>query len=105
MLSPGQDSICDSTACMHACMFVSLQARGMARVCLQGAVMSVQGFHSEDSEDNHSDDENDHVEGMSGDEQMQEQEDFEGSDDFDQVRRCLILPQCFRMQVFKTRAD
>ena len=47
--------------------------------------MSVQGFHSEDSEDDNSDDEHDHVEGMSGDEQMQEQEDFEGSDEFDQA--------------------
>ena len=43
-----------------------------------------QGFNS-DSEDDHSDDEGDHVEGMSGDEQMGEQEDFEGSDGFDEV--------------------
>ena len=67
--------------------------------------MAMQGFHSEDSEDNHSDDENDHVEGMSGDEQMQEQEDFEGSDDFDQVcspcflwvmrTRCCYMSVCY----------
>ncbi len=44
----------------------------------------VQGFNS-DSEDDHSDDEGDHVEGMSGDEQMGEQEDFEGSDGFDEA--------------------
>ncbi len=54
----------------------------------------MQGFHS-DSEDDHSDDEGDHVEGMSGDEQMEEQEDFEGSDGFDEVCRssnaCLAL--------------
>ena len=50
--------------------------------------MIVQGFHSEDSEDDNSDDEHDHGEGMSGDEQMQEQEDFGGSDEFDQV--CLV---------------
>ena len=44
-----------------------------------------QGFHSSDSDDQHSDDEDDHVEGMSGDEQMGEQQDFEGSDSFDEV--------------------
>jgi len=44
----------------------------------------VQGFNS-DSEEDHSDDEGDHVEGMSGDEQMGEQEDFEGSDGFDEA--------------------
>ncbi|KAL0033594.1 hypothetical protein WJX79_006288 [Trebouxia sp. C0005] len=43
----------------------------------------LEGFNS-DSEDNQSDDEGDHVEGMSGDEQMGEQEDFEGSDGFDE---------------------
>ncbi|DBB00800.1 TPA: hypothetical protein ACH3X1_000730 [Trebouxia sp. C0004] len=43
----------------------------------------LEGFNS-DSEDDHSDDEGDHLEGMSGDEQMGEQEDFEGSDGFDE---------------------
>lgn len=47
----------------------------------------VQGFHS-DSEDEQSDDEGDHVEGMSGDEQMGEQDDFEGSEDFDEA--CML---------------
>ncbi len=46
----------------------------------------MQGFNS-DSDDDHSDDEGDHVEGMSGDEQMGEQEDFEGSDGFDEASR------------------
>ena len=41
-----------------------------------------QGFNSSDSEDDHSDEE-DQDEGMSGDEEMGEQEDFEGS--FDEV--------------------
>lgn len=45
----------------------------------------LQGFHSTDSEDQQSDDEEDHVEGMSGDEQMGEQQDFDGSDSFDEV--------------------
>lgn len=44
----------------------------------------MQGFNS-DSDDDHSDDEGDHVEGMSGDAQMGEQEDFEGSDGFDEA--------------------
>ena len=47
--------------------------------------LHLQGFHSSDSDDQHSDDEEDHVEGMSGDEQMGEQQDFEGSDSFDEV--------------------
>ena len=48
-------------------------------------LFDLQGFHSSDSDDQHSDDEEDHVEGMSGDEQMGEQQDFEGSDSFDEV--------------------
>lgn len=52
-------------------------------------LFDLQGFHSSDSDDQHSDDEEDHVEGMSGDEQMGEQQDFEGSDSFDEV--CNLL--------------
>lgn len=48
----------------------------------------IQGFNSSDSEDDHSDDDEDNDEGMSGDEEMGEQEDFEGS--FDEV-----LDWCF----------
>lgn len=55
-------------------------------------IVRAQGFNS-DSEDDHSDDEGDHVEGMSGDEQMGEQEDFEGSDGFDEVC-CSIFTNC-----------
>lgn len=55
-------------------------------------IVHAQGFNS-DSEDDHSDDEGDHVEGMSGDEQMGEQEDFEGSDGFDEVC-CSIFIKC-----------
>ena len=56
-------------------------------LCVDMLVMGcVQGFNS-DSDDDHSDDEGDHVEGMSGDEQMGEQEDFEGSDGFDEASR------------------
>ena len=44
----------------------------------------IQGFNSSDSENDHSgDDDEDDGEGMSGDEEMGEQEDFEGS--FDEV--------------------
>ncbi len=54
-------------------------------LCFDMLVMAcVQGFNS-DSEDDNSDDEGDDVEGMSGDEQMGEQEDFEGSDGFDEA--------------------
>ena len=48
-------------------------------------LFDLQGFHSSDSDDQHSDDEEDHVEGMSGDEPMGEQQDFEGSDGFSEV--------------------
>ena len=51
-------------------------------------LFDLQGFHSSDSDDQHSDDEEDHVEGMSGDEQMGEQQDFEGSDGFSEV--CIL---------------
>lgn len=56
-------------------------------LCFDMPVMGcMQGFNS-DSDDDHSDDEGDHVEGMSGDAQMGEQEDFEGSDGFDEASR------------------
>lgn len=63
--------------CVYVFMFCLLYVDMLVMGC-------VQGFNS-DSEDNQSDDEGDHVEGMSGDEQMGEQEDFEGSDGFDEA--------------------
>lgn len=54
--------------------------------------LSLQGFNSSDSEDDHSDDDEEHDDGMSGDEEMGEQEDFEGS--FDEVQHNSLLYLC-----------
>ena len=58
-------------------------------------MLCMQGFHSE-SEDDQSDDEGEHDEGMSGDEEMGEQGDFEGSDGFDEVC-CTSVGACLEM--------
>ena len=60
-------------------------------------LFDLQGFHSSDSDDQHSDDEEDHVEGMSGDEQMGEQQDFEGSDSFDEVCTLFRIASCLHV--------
>ncbi len=85
-----------SSTCWHSGFALNsrntgkLQWKGVFLICLLCVDMlvmgCVQGFNS-DSDDDHSDDEGDHVEGMSGDEQMGEQEDFEGSDGFDEASR------------------
>lgn len=91
MLPSLVSSTCWHCGCdLNRCNTSKLQWKGllfMCLLCFDMLVMGcVQGFNS-DSEDDNSEDEGDHVEGMSGDEQMGEQEDFEGSDGFDEASR------------------